>query len=235
MAGNSKNKTTKNGKLNASRNMSRYKTNPIYRNPVVRPRINFSFDGQILNGTGFSAPMVTLANIASAVYYVNCSNNISVFPTANKYIQSVALDYNTITKVYNEYKYHTLQCHWLPFVSPGVTDGGSQVYVAYVDNAEEIAALDIATAANTFNTSKAARNMKFFNAWERFTYNVPLSSRRKMFDTNLNDVIIADTVDRGIQGAVVVGSASGPTPVSLGQWRFTYTLELRTLNNQLTT
>lgn len=235
MAGNSQTKNLKNRKANASRNMSKYKANPIYRNPVVRPRINFSFDGQILNGTGFSAPMGTLVNVAAAVYYVNCSNNISTFPTANKYIQSVALDYNTITKMYNEYKYLTLQCHWLPFVSPGVTEGGSQMYVAYVDNAEEIAALDIATAVNTFNTSKAARNMKFFNAWERFTYNVPLSSRRKTFDTNLNDVIIADTVDRGIQGAVVVGASSTPAATSLGQWRFTYSLELRTLNSQLTT
>lgn len=215
--------------------MSVQKTNPIYRNPVAKPRIKFSFDGQMFNGTGFSTPPVTITNAAASVYYVDCSSISTTFPTANKYIQSVAQDFAAVTKLYNEYVYHSLKLDWMPYVAPGVADGGSQIYIGYVDNAEEIAALDAATVTVTYNTTKAARNMKFFNAWERYSYSVPLTRRRKTFDTNNALSITADTADRSVQGAVIVGMNSNTAAAFLGQWRFTYVLELRTLNNQLTT
>jgi hypothetical protein len=219
-----------------NQNMSVRKTNPIYRNPVSRPKVNFGFDGQYLNGTGFSTPIVTLTNGAGSVYYVDCSSISTTGPTVNKYIQSVAQEFAAITKIYNEFVYHSVRMDWMPFVAPGVADGGSQIYVGYIDNAEEIATLDFATFNGTFDTAKAARNMKFFNAWERFSYTVPVTRRRKSFDTN-NTVggVLADVADRSIQGAVVAGYSSTTASMSLGQWRFTYLLELRTLNNKMVT
>jgi len=200
-----------------------------------RPKINVKFDGQMLNGMGFSAPMVTIANQAAAIYYVDCSSVVGTNLTLNSYIQSASADFNTISKYYNEYIYHSLRLDWLPYVSPGIADGGSQVYIDYIDNAEEMAALDGSSATTIFNIAKSSRNMKFFNAWERFSYNVPLSRRRKTFDTNINTTYTVDIIDRSVQGCVCVGATSSSAAVSLGQWRFTYLMELRTLNLNITT
>jgi len=198
-----------------------------------RPKVNFHFDGQVLNGTGFSQPLVTVANFAVGIYYVDCSSVQA--GGAGLWYQSISKDFATLTDYYSEYIFHSVQCDWLPYVSPGIADGGSQVYICYLDNAEEMATLPGSSIATVFNIAKSSRNMKFFNAWERFSYHVPLSRRRKTFDTNYNTAYTVDVVDRSVQGVVVTGHVSSSAIVSLGQWRYTYTLELRNLNVNLTT
>jgi len=213
----------------------RYKINPMTIKNNPRPKIHYNFDGQMLNGMGFSAPLVTIANGACALYMVDCSSVIATGIAANSYIQSVSADFNTISKYYNEYIFHSLRLDWMPYVAPGVADGGSQLYIDYIDNAEEIANVDGGAVATVYNIAKSSRNTKFFNAWERFSYNVPLTRRRKTFDVNINTTYTVDIIDRSVQGAVVVGVTSSSAALSLGQWRFTYLVELRTLNLNIVT
>lgn len=224
--------------VNKSRNglKTKRKRNPLTQQltRISRPRLNF--DGQVLNGTGYFSPIVTITNGASAVYTLDVSNLSGAGILANMYNASLAVDLLAIAKLYNEYIYRSVTISWVPFVAPGVADGASQIYVGYIDNAEEMAGmLSAVTPGTVFNVAKAARNSRFFNAWERFTYNVPLSNRRKSFDTNVNTLQTTDTIDRSTQGSIVVGFSSVSAAASLGQFRVTYKLELRNLNAQITT
>ncbi len=216
---------------NNTRKSTTNRQNPLTQAGTSRPKMNMNFDGQFLNGSQFLAPMVTLVNQATGLYALDCSNNNTTGIGVNAYVAGVSYGLIAISSVYNEYVYRSVRFDWLPYVSPSSADGGSQIYVGYVDNAEEISGLSSASIASAFNTSKAIRNMRFFNAWERFSYTVPLTRRRKIFDVNVNaSYSNADTVDRSVQGAVVVGVNSVSAAASLGQWRVTYLLELRGLD-----
>jgi len=223
---------TKHNNKSKHKKYGKHKVNPL---TVMksRPKVNFHFDGQILNGTGFSVPLVTVSNFAAGIYFVDCSNVQS--GGSGLFYQSISKDFSSITDYYNEYFYHSVHCEWMPYISPGIADGGSQIYICYIDNAEEMAGLPGSSIATNFNIAKSSRNMKFFNAWERFSYNVPLSRRRKTFDVNTNTAYTVDVVDRSVQGAVITGLSSSSAAVSLGQWRFTYILELRNLNTNIAT
>lgn len=202
-------------------------------------RVNF--DGQMLNGTQYMSPMATLVNQAFGIYLLDTSNVSGTGVSSAYVIQGVTRDLSAIVSSYNEFKYRSVRFDWVPFVAPGVADGSSQIYIAYIDNAELIANSTAAstTVANSFNLAKNARNSKFFNAWERFSFTVPLTSRRKTFDTNTNASLGAaavDIIDRSVQGAVISGAFSTATAaVSLGQWRVTYEVELYELNANITT
>lgn len=202
--------------------------NPIQRR-VPRPKLKLSFDGQLLNGTGYLTPMSSLFNFASAVYPVDCSQVLTVI-SANNVNQSVSYDLQAITRYYNQFVYRSLKFSWIPYVSPGIADGGSQVYIAYIDNSEQISNAIGAAPSVIFSETKAARNARFFNAWERFEFNVPLTRRHNSFDQNTVNTYAADTCDRSVQGAVIVATATNSAAVNLGQWRVTYELELRELN-----
>jgi hypothetical protein len=227
MAGNKQNNKKKTNDV-------RRKPNPLTVSHRV-PRPSVAFDGQNLNGTGYFIPNVTIANRAGGCYSVDFGNIAGAGIAANAYLQSVGYDLLAIAKLYNEYVYNSLRFEWVPNVAPGVADAGSQMYLSYIDNAEEIASLQTATAATMFDVSKNARNSKFFNAWEKFVYNVPLSRRRKTFDTNYTNSYTTDTIDRSVQGAVVFGANSLTAGVQLGQWRVSYEAKLLKLNVNLTT
>jgi len=209
------------------------KANPIVFNRP-NPRIRVNFDGQMLNGTGFMAPLVTLVNTAQAVYIADCSTT-NVATAVNNDYQCINYDLTNISKYYNEYIYHSIHMEWVPYTSPGIADGGSQMYIAFIDNPEVISNAIGAAIPNVYTLAKTSRDMKFFNAWERFVYKVPLTRRHNTFDVNLTDVYAADTVDRSVQGAVLVGATSPSAGVSLGQFRVSYHLELRKLNYSLST
>jgi hypothetical protein len=221
---------------NKNRNQRRNE-NPLYRSNPSRPRMRVNFDGQLLNATAFTTPALTVANQATALYLLDTSNvNGIVAAQANALIQGVMKDYTAITTVYNEYVVRSMRFDWIPYVSPGSADAGSQIYIAYLDNPEGITALASSTVATGFATAKLARDSKYFNAWERFSYSVPLgTTRRKSFDTNTNEVVVADTLDRATQGAVIVGYNSISAAVSLGQWKVTFVTELRRLTPGLST
>lgn len=216
--------------------IKKQRPNPAYSSNAVIPRMNFNFDGQMLNGLQFGVPALTLTNGAAAIHLLDCSNTATNGITANILVQSVSQTLSGITARYAEYIYRAVTFTWMPFVAPGVADGGSQIYVAYQDNPENLASLAISSVTAIFDSAKASRNMKCFNAWERFSYTVPISARRKSFDVNTTTTIGAtDTYDRSVQGAVIVGYSSLSASATLGQWKISYHLELRRLNNVNTT
>jgi len=216
---------------NKSKSKNKTKQNPLTHKIIRNPRPKVHFDGQILNGTGYMVPNASLINLYAGMYAIDCSNTAGTI-VANQYIQSTAYDLLAITKLYNEFVYHSVRYDWVPNVSPGVADGGSQIYIGYIDNAEEIVTWVGAAVGTAFNIAKTGRNTKFFNAWERFSYNVPVSHKQKTFDTNYNLAAYSDSNvnDRSVQGAVVFGASTLSAAVTLGQWRVTYVLELRGLN-----
>lgn len=195
-----------------------------------RPKIKVNFDGQILHGFGYMNPVATLVNQAAGVYFVDFSNVAGTLGGANLYTQSVGYDCLAISRYYNEFVYTSLQFEWIPNIAPGVADAGTQCYVSFIDNPEGIFNNLGAGVATQFSLAKNARNSKFFNAWERFVYNVPLTRRRKTFDTNYNYTADANTFDRAMQGAVIFGINSVSAAATLGQWRVTYTAELSKLD-----
>lgn len=210
------------------------RSDPMRNSNAVKPKVRLNFDGQVLNGTQFMTPILTVGNVAGALYPVDTSNTNVVTPGV--FVQGVNNGITSISNVYNEYIYRSVTFTWMPFVAPGVADGGSQIYIGYVDNAEEMGAATLLTASGIFNVAKSIRNMRFFNAWERFSFTVPLSNRRKIFDVNTNTSLgQVDTYDRSMQGMVIMGANSVSAAVSLGQWRATYALELRRMNVAQTT
>jgi hypothetical protein len=221
------------GKMRSSLKRGR-RRNPNTVSNASKPKVRLNFDGQILNGTQFLAPLVTVANTAGALYPIDTST--TTINVGGTFIQGINTGLSSISGIYNEYIYRSVTFHWMPFVSPGIADAGSQIYVGYIDNAEEMGILTALSTSTIFNVSKTLRNMKFFNAWEWFSFTVPLTSRRKSFDVNTTVTLGAtDTYDRSMQGMVVVGANSLSATVSLGQWRVTYGLELRRLNTSQTT
>lgn len=214
----------------------RRRLNPATTPNGTRPRVKIDFDGQTLNGLQFSPAIVTITNQAASVHLMDCSNTNATGIGLNIYNQSVAQTLSGITGVYSEYIYRSVTFTWMPYVSPGVSDGGAQIYISYQDNPEMIASATISSASAIFTSAKASRNMKSFNAWERFTFTVPVSNRRRTFDCNTTTTIgSTDTYDRSVQGAVIVGYNSPTAAVSLGQWKINYHLELRKLNYANTT
>lgn len=224
MTGN-KNKTKK-----SNNKSNRQKVNPLAISRVPRSRMKMNFDGQVLHGVGYMAPNATLINLATGTYTIDFSNNAGTFGAANQYVQSVGYDLVAMSRYFNEYVYTSLQMEWIPNVAPGVADGGSQCYISYIDNAEAILGNYGAGVATQFSAAKNARNSRFFNAWERFVYNVPLTRRRKTFDTNYTFSALVDTFDRSVQGAVCIGLSSVSAAVTLGQWKVHYTAELHNLD-----
>lgn len=224
-----------NSKSKIKKNTTVARRTPMSSPNNRRPSMKVNFDGQILNGATYSAPALTAANSATSLYYLDCANTSRTGSTAAQQEQSVTSTFSPMTALYNEFIYKTVTMEWVPAISPGVADAGSQIYLAYIDNAEDIAGVTAASVSTVFGVAKYGRNTRFFNAWERFTCTVPLTNRRKLFDVNTNSSYLADVVDRSVQGAVVVGYSSISAAVLLGSWRFHYSVELRGLNNNLST
>jgi hypothetical protein len=209
-------------------------TNPINRklNRVPRPRLNF--DGTALNGFQYHDIEISLANKLSHVFLMDCSNE-DITVAASTRLTSMSVSLSALTKFYNQFRYTACKLTWLPHVAPGVADGGSPCYIGYVTNPE-----DVVSAANNSNVSnlsivKGARNMRTFNAWQAFTYNVPMDKRRPWFDVNTNEAINVDIYDRSVQGAVVFAAETLSAVADIGSWHAVYTIELKALNLNLTT
>lgn len=225
MAGNNKLKT-KNGS-------SKKKQPPTMSVRKNVPRTKLSFDGTVLHGTEFTRNLVTVANGASMLLFVDCTNLDTV--VANKFQQSIALDLAAIAGRYTEYRYTSVQLHWIPHVSPGVADAGSPITVGYVDNPELITNVSSALVTADIAAVKGMRNLKSFNAWQGFTYNVPLTRRLPWFNVNTNMVYVVDTIERATQGLVLAVGESLSAAIDLGAFHITYSVELRGLQTVLTT
>lgn len=193
------------------------KTNRGKRHSRVRPRSNF--DGQTLMGTTISGSLTASSNIASLFFRIDASNS-----------GSVATSFNAIFAAYSEYRFKWVKFHWMPAVSPGVAAGGARIYMSTVHNPEQMVTLDAASASAQNSAAKTDRNMKSWNAWQRFTYRVPLMMRRKWFDINTNITSTVDNYDRSVQDYVLATADTVGATDGLGQFQMEYMVELRGLN-----
>lgn len=206
---------------------------PLYsvRRNVPRPRL--SFDGTALHGTGYTRVITTVAFSASGAYSLDFSTQDNV--NLATFSSSVGLDLNLFAARFQEFRFLDLQMHWVPRVAPGVADGGTAVSIAYIDNPEMMVARLGGPSAVNVPAIKGIRNVKTFNAWQNFTYNVPVTRRLPWFNiNNLTNYADENVVERSIQGLVVAGFESINAAALLGQFHMTFTVEFRGLTTTLT-
>lgn len=201
-------------------NGQKRKVNPMSRNTKIGvPRNRLTFDGQIFKGVSH-LPMVTTA--------ANLYGNSHAVGTANS-ANSVSQNFAGMFNFYKEYKYLSLNLEWIPAVAPGVADGGSELVVAFNYNPEQIVSQTAVAPAVLIANLRSDRTARSFNAWERFTYNVPLKSRHKLFDVDVNPgayLTDVNQVDRAVQGTILVGATSISAITTLGHFRATYAIHL---------
>ena len=178
---------------------SKRKANPMtIRVPRIRMKErNNRFDGQYGNFRSVHTPLTATANVAAQLFFVDCDSTGAMGSVGS-----------SIATLYNEFVYESLTMRWLPLVAPGVADGGSQIYIAYIDNPEKMSVLLTLTDTQALAAVKAIKNAKFFNAWEQATYSVPLTRRRPKFDVNITNGHTDDENDRSTQGMVIVAAES---------------------------
>jgi len=200
---------------------------------VPRPVVNF--DGSTLHGTHFANRDLSALNVASHNIVFDCSNSFGAVGGV-KVRESVSRDLGGVVQRFLEYRFISATMKWVPHVAPGVVDGGSSITIAYIDNPEAMAARTTAIASDDIVVSKGIRNVKTFNAWQGFTYTVPLTQRRKWFSVDLNtDYTIISNVAETVQGLVVWGIQTLSAAVDVGAMHTTYTVELRGLNSTIST
>lgn len=209
---------------------------PIRRRQPGPGRLRLNFDGNTLHGTQFYPSATSILNRAGTVIPVDCSSANTLGGGANVGFASAANGLTAATSIYADYWFTALQLHWIPHVAPGVTDGGTVVFIGYLDNPEQISALQAMTAAQLGVVVRSLRNVKSFNAWQPFTYNVPLTKRLPKFNVNLNTAYNdANVLERSTQGTVIVYYETISAAVDVGQFRGIYDLELRGMNVTQTT
>ncbi len=197
---------------------NRRRSNPLVRRAGIgRPRI--AFNGHSVTSSNYVNHSVGIGNQSTDWQAVDCS--------ANEGMNRAGHD---IVKHYNEYKYTSASVEWIPKIGPSSVDAGVTVMMAYFDNPEFINTYKAATFPNRIAMIRAQANCKTFNLWERFTYRVPLTHRRKWFNVNptIGSATNNEETDRSIQGLVGVAidgviSSATPPAGSLGQYRTTCT------------
>lgn len=211
--------TRRNNKRN-----KRAKTNPMMRKVAGPPRPRLNFDGTSVSTVFYDGQVVTAANQGATFYAVDCS----AASGANRTVTA-------ITGLYSEYRYNNLSVDWVPAVGPSNADAGSRIYFGYLEGPERMALfLNVGTTVATrIAIVKGLRNVRSCNAWERFTYNVPLTWRRKVFDVNTTAGSSVDELERATQGLVVIAIESITAVVAtgaLGQFKLTSSTRLNNLS-----
>jgi hypothetical protein len=195
----------------------------MMRRTAGPPRPKVSFDGTTVSTVLFDPQPLTAANLATTFYAVDCSSTGG----ANRTISG-------ITGLYSEYRYNSISIDWIPSVGPSNADSGSRIFFGYLEGPERMALfLNGATPiATRVAMVKGLRNVRSCNAWERFTYNVPLTWRRKVFDVNLTAGASVDELERSTQGMVIIAieSITGVVVLGgLGQFKVTSSTRLSNL------
>ncbi len=203
--------------------VNKRRKNPLYRS-AGRSRPKIGFNGQLLSSTAYANQSATDASKQGADWFALDSSS-------GESIGRAGVD---VYKHYEDFKFRSAQLEFQPSIGPAGTESGSKVYVAYIDNPELIVAFKAAAVAAKLIIVKNVRNVKSFNAWERFTYRVPISYRRKWFNTNPTiGTPTAEETDRAIQGLVVIAYESVSASIGsggLGIWRLLSVMELRNFN-----
>lgn len=195
-------------------------------NPTQIPRPRFrgpriSFNGTTIKGKFLSASAVSAANVAFASFPIDTSS-------ASLFGPNVA----SICTAYSEYYATQVTMRFLPNIGPASTDAGGRAYITYIDNPENIASTIAGTVAAAGTAIKATQNFQSFNLWEPFTYRVPLTRRKKVF--NCNSVInygAVEVVERSVQGWVAVFYETPSAAVTVGQWQIESSVNVQGLVN----
>jgi len=208
---------------------SRFRLNATsVRDPVFRrkPRPRVAFDGTILRATfTVNANPLGVGTGRTLDYHgINCDGALGI-----------ARSHSGITDAYQQYRYRRVTMEWIPNVSPSEINARANVVVAVYTNPEEIFWLtQTATAATVTANNLSTAKPFIFNSWERIKFDLPMRMRKKWFDVNVTPTgTTIDQYDRDSQMYVGVGISGGDTGSTaiLGQYRFTYELELRYLGN----
>lgn len=206
------------------RSNGRRKVNPMLRRVAGPPRPRLSFDGSNVSAVLYDNQKATAANNSATFYTVDCSSTTGCNRTVT-----------AITGLYSEYRYNSLSVDWVPGQGPANTEAASRIYFAYLEGPERMATYAAAADAVRTIIVKGIRNVKSCNVWERFTYNVPLTWRRKVFDVNTTAGVSADELERSTQGMLVVAfdSVSAVTTAGLlGQLKITSSTRVNNLSLQ---
>ncbi len=201
--------------------VNRRRSNPLARTAGTgRPKLKF--DGHVVTSVLFSDHSAGASSTITDWQAVDCSSS-----------EAINRQGTDITKHYQQYRYTSAMVEWLPKVGPSSTDAGVRVSIAYIDNPELIVAYKAATAANRVIMCRNVANCRTFNLWERFTYRVPLTFRRKWFNTDPTiGTPTSEETDRAIQGLVLcviegVVSCATPGAGTLGQYKLSSTTVLQ--------
>jgi hypothetical protein len=224
MAGN-KTKTKKNTR----------QTNPLAMTQRRVPRPVANFNGSTLHGMHFATRDLSAVNSASHNIVLDCGNTFSTV-AAVKIVEGLTRDLSGIPSRFLEYRITSVTMKWVPHVAPGVADAGSSITIGYIDNPEAMVARIAALATDDITVSKGLRNVQTFNAWQGFTYKVPVSFRRKWFSVNSNaSYTLISEVAESVQGLVVWGIQTISAAVDVGAMHSVYNIELRGLNSSIST
>jgi len=189
------------------------KSNPLVRRIARPPRPKLSFDGSRINSSFYSGTPVTVATIASGYFTVDCNFDSTTGQAG------VAPSVAAVTGLYDTYRIEKCSLEFIPSIGPAGADAAGRIHLAYIDNAEKMALFAAATSATRLNMVRGTRNVFTFNFWERVTWNVPLTWRRKVFDVNSTIVAGADVLDRSTQGYVIYFIESVSAAIVAGTFR----------------
>ncbi|UQZ09606.1 putative capsid protein [Freshwater macrophyte associated tombus-like virus 3] len=209
-------------KMNKRKNSR--KQNPTQRalSRVPRPRV--SFDGTLLRAVNSIQANITNVDGQTLDYHtIDCNQ-----------VLGIARTQTAVINAYQKYRFRKVTVEWIPMVAPGEADARTRVGMCYIDNPENmytmLRQINVVTVAGFVNR---VRNMKQWNVWERFTFNVPLTQRRKWFAVNTAVEPIADSnqplwhsqLDLNTQGVICSYITGAPNRV-MGVYRVSYDIEL---------
>lgn len=193
--------------------------NPTHKRIPRVPRPRLSFDGQVVNGTTYIPMTASVGGFSKDFHHISCDA-----------VAGVARSVAAMINLYNRFKFRSVTLEWIPAISPAAIDAGSRVHISYVDNAEKTFNFDgLGAGIAAVNAVRSSRNARTYNAWERFTYNVPLAYNRKMWDVDANPVNDILTLDRTCQGEIQVAVETITPAIFLGTYRISFSLELQGL------
>lgn len=209
-----------------ARRAKRSNKNPLSQPLAGPPRPKMKFDGSMITSPFYAGTSATVAGAAKDYFFVDCSSTYGI-----------ARGVNGITNLYSEYKFFKAAVEYIPSIGPTSADAGGRIHVAYIDNPEKIANYaNTLVAATWLGYVRSSPNVRSYNLWERFTYNVPLTYRRKTFDVNTSlGAYTTDDLDRSTQGAIIIAIETVTPVISVGTYHFTSTVMVSGLEYANTT
>lgn len=202
------------------------KSNPLERSQGI-PRPILNFDGSMLSNSLYVDASNTTLGVARDFHLVDCDG-----------VYGIARNTGAMTQFYSEFKFMQVSLEWIPKLGPSATDAGGRIHIAYIDNPEKISTYaNAAPGSTTLGYVRGSRNCKSYNLWERFTYNVPITFRKKMFDVNqtLSATTAVDEIERSVQGAIIIHIETVSAAIVAGTYHIRSKCVLRGMNAAIPT